>query len=73
MLSPNLINDVHIMVVDPEVEAIEFANHGADIVTFHIEALNDERRVNELIKNLLLPTQEIQALHFHSQYMFLFF
>lgn len=47
-----MVNDVHIMVSDPEVEAIEFANHGADIVTFHIEALNDEKRINKLIKEL---------------------
>ncbi|MCQ3034839.1 MAG: ribulose-phosphate 3-epimerase [Bacilli bacterium] len=70
-----MVNDVHIMVVDPEVEAIDFANHGADIVTFHIEALNDEKRVNELIKNLhklnckvgisVKPNTEVEVLYLY--------
>lgn len=35
-----MINDVHIMVADPMKVAPEFIKAGADIVTFHYEALN---------------------------------
>lgn len=35
-----MINDVHIMVADPKKEAPLFIAAGADIVTFHIEAVN---------------------------------
>ncbi len=34
-----MVNDVHIMVQDPEKVAPEFIKAGADIVTFHYEAL----------------------------------
>ena len=47
-----MINDVHIMVCDPEVQAVEYAKHGADIVTFHIEALSDKERILDLVKKL---------------------
>ncbi|NCA97078.1 MAG: ribulose-phosphate 3-epimerase [Bacteroidia bacterium] len=33
-----MVNDVHIMIEDPDVQAIKFAEAGADIVTFHLEA-----------------------------------
>ncbi|MDD4303276.1 MAG: ribulose-phosphate 3-epimerase, partial [Bacilli bacterium] len=34
-----MVNDVHIMIENPDEEAIKYAKAGADIVTFHIEAL----------------------------------
>lgn len=36
--SHNMVNDVHIMIEDPDVQAINFAKAGANIVTFHLEA-----------------------------------
>ena len=35
----NMVNDVHIMIDNPDEVAIKYAKAGADIVTFHIEAL----------------------------------
>lgn len=37
----DMIMDVHIMVSDPKFFADIFAKAGADIITFHVEALND--------------------------------
>lgn len=48
----HLINDVHIMVENPYEVGIEFANHGADYVTFHIEATKDETEVLKIINKL---------------------
>lgn len=47
-----MINDVHIMVSDPEVEAPLFAKNGADIVTFHIEAVKSIDEANKIIDEL---------------------
>lgn len=48
-----MINDVHIMVQDPKNVAPQFVISGADIVTFHIEAVNFSfNLVNEIIDNL---------------------
>ena len=35
--------DVHLMIVDPDRYIDEFINCGADIITFHYEALDNER------------------------------
>ncbi|MFA5421211.1 MAG: ribulose-phosphate 3-epimerase [Bacilli bacterium] len=35
-----MINDVHIMIADPDNQALEYAKAGADIVTFHLEAFS---------------------------------
>ncbi|MEG0737499.1 MAG: ribulose-phosphate 3-epimerase, partial [Longicatena sp.] len=37
----DMVMDVHIMVSDPKFFADVFAKAGADIITFHVEALND--------------------------------
>lgn len=51
--SHKMINDVHIMVVDPEIEGPEFVDAGADIVTFHIEAVDfDKKKVLAIIRDL---------------------
>ena len=34
-----MVNDVHIMVCDPEVDAPLFIKAGANLLTFHIEAV----------------------------------
>lgn len=45
----NQINDVHIMVAKPFEYAKEYANLGAELVTFHYEALKDDVSVFDLI------------------------
>ena len=47
-----MINDVHIMVADPEIEAPLFVCCGADIVTFHIEAVKSLEDANRIIDKL---------------------
>lgn len=39
----NLVLDVHAMIVEPDRYIDEFINCGADIITFHVEALEHER------------------------------
>lgn len=46
-----LIFDVHLMITDPEKYADAFIDAGADIVTFHIEAVDDPARVIEKIRS----------------------
>lgn len=47
--STNLIKDVHLMIEDPKKYVKPFIDAGADIITFHLEALNGEKEVIELI------------------------
>ena len=42
--------DVHLMIDNPEKYAKDFINAGADIITFHYEAMGNEEKVLELIK-----------------------
>ena len=42
--------DVHLMIVEPEKYVERFAQAGADLVTFHIEATNDVKGCIELIR-----------------------
>lgn len=44
--------DVHVMISDPEKYAEAFAEAGADMVTFHVEAVDNPGRVVEKIKSL---------------------
>ena len=44
--------DVHLMISDPEKYAIEFVKAGADIVTFHYEALNSDSERLALIDKI---------------------
>ena len=48
-MSP-LVKDVHLMVSDPFYFTDVFAKAGADIITFHAEALNDYERIIELAR-----------------------
>lgn len=43
--------DVHLMIIEPEKYVEQFADNGADIITFHIEATKDVKHTIELIKN----------------------
>jgi len=42
--------DVHLMIVEPERYVVRFAEAGADIVTFHYEAVSDVRACIGLIR-----------------------
>ena len=45
----NCVFDVHLMITDPKFYAKAFVDAGADIITFHYEAVND---IIDLIKHL---------------------
>ena len=47
----DLVLDVHAMIIDPDKYIDSFIDAGADIVTFHIEAL-DNRRILEAIDKI---------------------
>lgn len=46
----SLVKDVHLMITDPIKYAPKFIDAGADIVTFHYEALNSDDEILSLIK-----------------------
>lgn len=48
----NLPLDVHLMIENPEKYVEPFANAGADILTFHIEACKNEEHVRQTIKEI---------------------
>ncbi|MDO4197639.1 MAG: ribulose-phosphate 3-epimerase [Erysipelotrichaceae bacterium] len=48
----SLFMDVHLMVNDPEHYAMEFANKGAESITFHYENYNDPDECIKLIDKL---------------------
>jgi ribulose-phosphate 3-epimerase len=50
----DLVLDVHAMIVEPDAYIDEFIKCGADILTFHYEALDDERIVRAIEKIKLL-------------------
>ena len=45
----DLVFDVHLMIKDPRKYAIDFIKAGADILTFHYEALDSKEEIYELI------------------------
>ena len=48
-----LFMDVHLMVEDPETYAPIFIKNGADLVTFHTEALNNDlTRIQKLLDEI---------------------
>jgi len=49
-LSPDIILDVHLMITDPLKYIREFAEAGADIITFHIESESDTMDTIRAIK-----------------------
>lgn len=44
--------DVHVMISDPASYAAAFANAGADLLTFHVEAVSDPGGVIEIVRSL---------------------
>jgi len=44
-----MVNDVHIMISDPLFYAEKFCNSGADILTFHLEAIKKKEDVKKCI------------------------
>ena len=46
----DLVVDVHAMIVEPDRYIDDFIKAGADIITFHLEALNRERKLNAIDK-----------------------
>ena len=44
--------DVHLMISDPMAYVADFANAGADMITFHVEATDHPLRVIDTIKEL---------------------
>ena len=46
----NLFLDVHLMISDPKKYVDEFIKAGADLITFHIEAMESEEKTRELIE-----------------------
>ena len=44
-----MVNDVHIMISDPEAFIKKFVDAGADIITFHYEACYDDDEVQDII------------------------
>lgn len=45
----DLVFDVHLMISDPKKYAMDFIKAGADLLTFHFEALKTKDEINELI------------------------
>lgn len=49
----SLVKDVHLMVEEPENFIDSFAKAGADVITFHTEALNnDPKAISDLLKKI---------------------
>lgn len=48
----NMVFDVHLMISDPIKYVEQFANAGADIINFHVEACENVKSVIEKIKSL---------------------
>lgn len=46
----NLVLDVHAMIIDPDKYIDDFIKCGADIITFHLEALDNERILKAINK-----------------------
>ena len=44
-----MINDVHIMISEPKKYIEKFADAGADIITFHYEACEDQDEIQDVI------------------------
>ncbi len=46
----SLVVDVHLMISDPATYAPQFRDAGADVITFHAEAVDEPRKVLEVIR-----------------------
>lgn len=45
----NLVNDVHLMIVNPLKYVQDFIDAGADYITFHYEAVNEKEDIDKII------------------------
>ena len=48
----DLVKDVHIMIENPLARVEEYADYGADYLTFHYEACKDDSEVQEVINKI---------------------
>lgn len=46
---PELLMDVHLMVENPEMFVKPFADAGADLISFHVEAIQDKKKIKEIL------------------------
>ncbi len=44
--------DVHLMVVDPEKYALKFVENGASMVSFHLEATENDEKASRILKSI---------------------
>ena len=49
---PTLFMDVHLMIEDPEMFIPRFHAAGADLISFHVEAVKDKAKIHELIHKI---------------------
>ena len=47
-----LVNDVHLMIINPIRYIKDFAKAGADYITFHLEACKDEKEILDTIEEI---------------------
>lgn len=48
----DLFKDVHLMVSDPEYFSDVFINAGAELITFHYEAMADDEKIRQLVNHI---------------------
>ena len=44
--------DVHLMIVDPEKYALKFVENGASMVSFHLEATENDEKASRILKSI---------------------
>ena len=44
--------DVHLMIVDPEKYALKFVENGASMVSFHLEAAENDEKASRILKSI---------------------
>lgn len=49
---PDLVMDVHLMVENPKMFIEPFVKAGADMITFHVEALQNKQEIHSLIDEI---------------------
>lgn len=48
----NMFNDVHLMISEPEKYYEDFIKAGADLITFHYEAIDSAQKIQDLIDKI---------------------
>ncbi len=48
----NMFNDVHLMISEPEKYYEDFIKAGADLITFHYEAIDSAQKIHDLIDKI---------------------